>query len=509
MTTNKIKSLDELAVITRELKQRGKTVVQCHGCFDLMHPGHIQHFEAAKKQGDVLIVTVTSDDYVNKGPDRPVFPEQSRMRSIAALHAVDYVALSSWPTAEQTIRLLKPDVYVKGQDVAKSLNSPTSLASKEKDVVHEHGGRFHITNEPIVFSSSSLLVNHFSSYPEETRQFLNAFKNKYSQEDVLNYLKSIQNKRILVIGDTIIDQYHYSHGVGSSMKGNMMSVKFDEEEVFAGGVLVAANTIAGFSEKVDLVTCLGENNSFEEFIRLRLASNIRSTFFYRKGAITTIIRRYLEKIFLFKMFQVYFTDDSPLPDEEEKAVLAYLEAALPNYDAVIVFDYGFGFLTPRIVNLICRAAKVLCVNTQTNSMNRGFNFITKYPRADFICVDESEMRLAVSDKHGAVEDLLPKIACAVGASRVIVTLGSRGSLAYDNEQKKFYKTPVLSTKVVDRVGAGDAYFSLAAPLVVSAAPMDMVGFLGNITGAIAVTIVGNREHVRPEEVMRFAQTLMK
>jgi len=338
---------------------------------------------------------------------------------------------------------------------------------------------------------------------------LNAFKTKYSQEETLNYLKRIQDKRILVIGDTIIDQYHYSHGVGNSMKGNMVSVKFDEEEMFAGGVLVAANTIAGFSKNVDLVTCLGENNSFEEFIRSRLAPNIRSTFFYRKGAITTIIRRYLEKIFLFKMFQVYFIDDSPLPDEEEKTVLAHLEAVLPNYDAVVVFDYGFGFLTPRIVNLLCRAAKFLCVNTQTNSLNRGFNFITKYPRADFICVDEPEMRLAASDKHGAVEDLLSKTACAIGASRAIVTLGARGSLAYDREQNKFYKTPVLSTKVVDRVGAGDAYFSLAAPLIASAAPLDMVGFLGNIAGAIAVTIVGNRESVRPEAVTRFAQTLMK
>ena len=322
-------------------------------------------------------------------------------------------------------------------------------------------------------------------------------------------MKNIQDKKILVLGDAIVDQYHYSHGVGNSMKGNMMSVKFDNEEMFAGGVLVAANTIAGFSKNVDLITCLGTNNSFEEFIRSRLASNVRPTFFYRKGSPTTIIRRYLEKVFLFKMFQVYFIDDSPLADEEEKAVLAHLEAALPHYDAVVVFDYGFGFLTHRIINLLCRAAKFLCVNTQTNSMNRGFNFITKYPRADFICVDESEMRLATGDKHGAVEDLLPKIACAVGASRAIVTLGARCSLAYDKEQNKFYQTPVLSTKVVDRVGAGDAYFSLAAPLIASAAPMDAVGFLGNIAGAIAVTIVGNREPVRPEAVMQFAQTLMK
>jgi len=84
ITYQKIKTLDELADIIQELKSKGHTIVHCHGGFDLLHPGHIRHFESVKRQGDILIVTVTPDEYVGKGPGRPVFNQRLRAESIAA-----------------------------------------------------------------------------------------------------------------------------------------------------------------------------------------------------------------------------------------------------------------------------------------------------------------------------------------------------------------------------------------------------------------------------------------
>ena len=108
--TSKFRTLEELAQLIIRLKGRGKRVVLCHGVFDLLHIGHIRHFEQARRLGDVLVVTVTPDPFVNKGSHRPVFPEQLRGEAIAALDAVNYVAINRWPTAEETIRLLKPDI---------------------------------------------------------------------------------------------------------------------------------------------------------------------------------------------------------------------------------------------------------------------------------------------------------------------------------------------------------------------------------------------------------------
>lgn len=164
----KILHLDELALTIRALKSEGKKIVHCHGCFDLMHPGHIKYFQAAKRMGDLLVVTITPDAYVDKGPGRPVFNQQLRAESIAALECVDYVAINRWPTAEETLRLLRPDVYVKGQEF-EGLEDKTGKIQKEYDVVREIGAEIRFTHE-IVFSSTQLLNSHFKGGNEKNCQ---------------------------------------------------------------------------------------------------------------------------------------------------------------------------------------------------------------------------------------------------------------------------------------------------------------------------------------------------
>lgn len=156
----KITDLTRLSGVIKDLKAEGKKVVHCHGCFDLMHPGHIKYFQAAKKMGDVLVVTVTPDVYVDKGPGRPVFNEALRAESIAALECVDYVSINKWPTAEETLKLLRPDIYVKGQEFEK-LQDKTGKIQKESEVVREIGAKLKFTHE-VVFSSTQLLKQYFN-----------------------------------------------------------------------------------------------------------------------------------------------------------------------------------------------------------------------------------------------------------------------------------------------------------------------------------------------------------
>ncbi len=155
----KIKDIEELSQIMQRVKSDGKKVVLCHGCFDLMHPGHIKYFQAAKRMGDVLAVTITPDRYIDKGPGRPVFNENLRAESIAALECVDYVAINKWPTAEETLRLLRPDIYVKGREF-QNLEDKTGKIQKEYKVIQEIGAELRFTNE-IVFSSTKLLNRYY------------------------------------------------------------------------------------------------------------------------------------------------------------------------------------------------------------------------------------------------------------------------------------------------------------------------------------------------------------
>lgn len=155
----KVVDIHNLAETVALEKSTGKSVVLCHGCFDLMHPGHVKYFQAAARMGDLLLVTVTPDRYVDKGPGRPVFGETLRAETISALACVDYVSINPWPTAEETLRLLRPSVYVKGQEF-ESLVDPSGKIQKEFQVVREIGAEMRFTRE-IVFSSTELLNRYF------------------------------------------------------------------------------------------------------------------------------------------------------------------------------------------------------------------------------------------------------------------------------------------------------------------------------------------------------------
>lgn len=161
--STKVLSLEALSAVLAERKAAGKTVVLCHGVFDLVHPGHIRHLQLARREGDVLVVTVTPDIHVNKGPGRPAFHQSLRAETLAALECVDYVAINAWPTAEETIRNLQPDVYVKGSEYVDPEQDITGKILDEERAIVGVGGRIHFTHD-ITFSSSSLINQHFSEF---------------------------------------------------------------------------------------------------------------------------------------------------------------------------------------------------------------------------------------------------------------------------------------------------------------------------------------------------------
>ncbi len=504
---SKIVTLNDLEKIISGLKRKGKTIVQCHGVFDLLHPGHILHFSSAKKEGDILVVTLTKDEYVGKGPGRPVFNQRLRSESVASLGCVDYVSINEWPTAIDTIKKLKPNVYVKGSDYEKAQDDLTGKIVDEEEAVRSVGGRIHFTHE-ISFSSTEILNRHFMVFPDQAQNFLATFRKKYTVLDAIGALKTIQDLKVLVIGETIIDEYHFCQPMGKSPKESIVASKFLREESFPGGILACANHLAGFSNSVELTTCLGKTNSREDFIVEHLKPHVKPHFFFREDAPTIVKRRFVWDPFLVKMFEVSFLEDRPLAASLEKKVLNYLNDAVKKMDMVLIADYGHGFMTPAIMNLLTKKAKFLAINTQTNSANTGYNTINKYPRADYICIDEPEMRLAHQDKFGPLEELILKTSQKMKCSTITVTRGHLGSLSY-SKKDGFHHTPIFSKEIVDRVGAGDAYLAITAPLVAQKVRMDLVGFIGNAVGAMAVKIVGNRNAIESVPLLKYITALLK
>lgn len=503
----KIKTLEELTSLVDALKSEGKTIVMCHGVFDLIHPGHIRHFQAAKREGDVLVVTLTPDEFVGKGPGRPVFNQALRAEFLASLACVDYVGINQWPTAVNTVKMLKPDVYVKGSDYADPEKDLTGKISEEETAVKSVGGRLHFTDE-ITFSSTNLLNTYFDVFPRGTQEFLKNLREIHSAESVIERIEGLKKLKVLVVGDTIIDEYYYCEPMGKSPKETIISTQYKSKEVFAGGILAVANHVAGFCDSVHLVTCLGAEDSRQDFVLDSLKSNVIPKIYYQENAPTVVKRRYVEPSFLTKMFGIYFFNDRGLRGEFQKEICDYLEGVMADYDLVLVSDFGHGLIGPPMMKTLCKGARLLAVNTQTNSSNLGFNLITKYDRADYVCIDEPEIRLATRNKFGPLKSSINTVAKKLDCRLVTTTRGHRGSVTYD-KQDGFYETPVFSTKIVDRVGAGDAYLSISSLCVAAGFPAQLIGLVGNAVGALAVQVVCNRDSIEPVPLYKFLTTLLK
>ena len=486
----KIRDLYSLPPVIEALKAAGKRVVLSHGVFDLLHVGHIWHFEQAKRMGDVLIVTITQDRDVNKGPHRPAFPQDLRAEALAALEAVDYVAINRWPLSVETIELLKPDIYVKGSDYRSAADDITGGIIEETDAVKRVGGEIRFT-EGRTFSSSSLLNVHFSPFSQEVDAYLDAFRRRHSVDEMLGWIDKASRLRAVVIGDAIIDEYLFCTGIGKSTKDPVLAVLQESTESYAGGALAVANHVAGLCDEVRLVSQIGDMDEREGLIRSAMRPNIDAHFVIKSGCPTVHKRRIVDRYSGTKLLEIYIMDDRSTSGTDSERLLGALEAGVDGRDLAIVADYGHGMLMQDAIERLCSEAPFLAVNVQSNAGNRGFNPISKYRRADYVCLAmhevEIETRQREGDIRGRVLEVLTRIACP----RVTVTLGKSGSIHYDRASG-FCEAPSLATRVMDRVGAGDAVFAVTSLLVRLQAPWDVVGFVGNVAGARLVAELGNR-----------------
>lgn len=505
----KILPLYEIANTLEKDRRQGLKIVQCHGVFDLLHPGHIRHFRQAKAQGDLLIVSVTPDRFVNKGPGRPAFPEQLRLESLAALSDIDYVVLNDRPDAVSAIQAIRPDFYAKGKEYADHGADVTGKIAEEVHAVESVGGQVFYTDD-IVFSSSSLLNKYFESMPKEVAEFLIRVKKLYSIDDILEKIDALSQLRVLVIGDAIIDEYQYTEPMGQSGKGLHMVARCLDKEIFLGGSLIIANHLAQFAKEVTLVSALGRECPYLNFITHHLDSKVTPRFTILKDSTTLVKKRYVLKDgkSLVKLFETYSGQEEPLHEDQTHEIVNFLKTKASEYDLVLACDFGNGFTNQPIIDAISEVPAFLALNTQINSGNRGFNVVTNYRRADYISLNEPELRLSMQNKTGFLEGLAVDVCQLLHASHLSVTRGVKGVQCF-SAQGDHVHIPAFATTAVDRIGAGDSFLSLSSLCMAQGMPTILSGFLGSLAAAMSVSIVGNQETIKKTALLKFLTRLMK
>lgn len=513
MNDHKIINKEEFAKKRIILKKQNKKIVLCHGVFDLLHYGHIKHLEEAKKQGDVLVVSVTASKYVNKGPGRPYFNDSQRLTFLSSLEIVDYVILSEAVTVHQIIEYVQPDIYVKGQEYANDKNDITGNIGPEQKIVEKYGGKIYFT-KGAVYSSTKLLNNFFQALPSEIVTESRKLQEKYGT-NLFNQIRNIINKfsdlKVLVIGDIIIDDYVFCKVQGLTTKDAAMSTRYDFIERYAGGSLAIAKHIANFAGNVSLLSMMGLDENIAEYICNNMES-VRCHIVQDSNFITPIKKRYLKQNPIRQEYEKLFSVNQLLDLEERKKInydnfYRNLDELIPKYDLVIVCDYGHGLLNDKAIKKIENKSKYLAVNCQTNSSNFGMNFITKYSKADCFVVDERELHLPFGQSTDDSEVLLKRLIKKLDSRYGWVTLGANGALGI-NKYKEEKKIPAVTLRVKDTVGAGDAFYAIASLAAVNNIPIDLATLLGNIAGAIKTGVIGNSKSISKVDLLKFTNTVL-
>ena len=276
--------LEKLSKVSKRLKLRGKKIGLCHGVFDLVHAGHISHFDEVKKKCDYLFVTITADKFVSKGPNRPINSHYFRAKVLTALRQVNFVGINYTDNAVKSIQTIKPDYYFKGKDY-KDKKDLTLRLQKEKKAVIKCGGKIVFTESPLK-SSTEIINKSFSNvFDSKLQKYLTKINKNNLLNDMIKSLNKAENLKALIIGDAIIDQYDSVTPLNKPPKENIIATRYKKSDIFLGGVFAAAMNLSQFNNNVEVCTVVGKDIDIKNKIN-NFTKKIKSKIFIEKNKIT-------------------------------------------------------------------------------------------------------------------------------------------------------------------------------------------------------------------------------
>ncbi|HUC76627.1 MAG TPA: PfkB family carbohydrate kinase [Vicinamibacterales bacterium] len=454
-------------------RYRDSKIVHCHGAFDLIHLGHLTHFEEARALGDLLVVTLTGDAHITK--KRSVtFSEDQRARQVAALEIVDFAAIIQEPTALSAIEALRPDFYVKGPEYADLTLDKSRSIYHEMRVLESYGGRMHFTSGE-TFSSTKL--SHFLLNSPEAAQanpllrndrvlFKDISSRGYTLLDLKQFLAAASALRVCVIGEAIVDEWVDVTLTNLSTQSRCVAGLETARVRQLGGSGIVALHLANFVKHVDC---------FSNALSGPLPENMRVTPIASGELVETrfVDRETGRPVFKTKKLTVSDVRSEELPDFDA-------------YDLVLIADFGHGLLDSVAVNsrISKRARAVVAAMVQVNSSNFGYNLPIKYRGASYYSLNRTEAELCLHERDLPLSELVSRSAALLHANAVSVTDGANGAMIQIGPDA--CKLPSLSVSTVDTIGCGDAYFALSSAALAANLPAPVVALAGSI-GAAAMT----------------------
>jgi len=486
-------------------KFRGKKkIVLCHGVFDILHYGHITHFNQAKSFGDILVVSITEDVFVNKGPDRPIFSSLVRAKTILSLDVVDFVIISKSPNSIDVLDQIKPNIYVKDDEYKNKFNIFSKNFTLEKKFLKKINCKIKFTNQ-IKYSSSYLANLRFNNFDDNQIMYLKKIKDKFTIEFIETVFDQIKNLTVCLIGDPIIDRYIFSSVQGTASKSPTLASIYQNHENYAGGVLAVASMLSNFGVRVNLIYYSDKTkltNSIEKKLNKKvnlITINNKMDFFIPRIDRIVNVPRYE------KLHQMYYFKSFLHNKISENDFIKKVRKFNKKSDLMLVIDFGFNFLNSKLINFINHFN--FSVNVHSNSITKNYNNDSKYKNSSYSTLNFSEYLFDRRLKIGKeISQILEHVKKNEKKDNFSITLGGRGSIL--KKKNKVVYCPSFFTNVKDTTGSGDAYFALTSLLNKLNINEELIAFLGNVYAGLHANVIGNKSFADREELLKSVRILL-
>lgn len=508
--TRKIVSPEQLAARRGALRAAGRRLVQCHGCFDIVHPGHVRYLQFARSLGDVLVVSLTADSGVSKGVDRPYIPQDLRAENLAALEFVDYVVIDSHPTACELLALVQPDVYVKGAEYAANQDP---RFRREREIVESGGGRVVFHSGEVVFSSTRLIESMRDDASADACR-LESFcaRAGVHARGLDAALESIRDMPLVVIGDVVHETYVLCDARQAADDAPILAVQRLGETHYWGGAAAVALQAAALGARPVLATALGEDALSRRLVERMGAAEIPLLSIRNRAELPS------QKTYVAddsKLLRVASGAPAPLDSEKQRELLAALHAPLRSAAAVLWCDLGLGTISSDLVAAV-HAASGRGV-FRGGAAGGAHGQLSGLRGCDLLVVGERRLREATRDMRSGVPAVAWNLLCDTASQAAMVVLHKRGVLSFDGRgtagaavgppdasaargpervpQRRSTPqpdrlasefVPSLAGAYMDTLGGEDAMFTIAALATAGGASLATAAYLASAIEALCV-----------------------
>ncbi len=502
----KILPLTDLLSRRAAARKDGLRVVHCHGCFDIVHPGHIRHLRHARSMGDVLLVTITGDAKVGKGVGRPLIPQELRAESLAELDCVDWVSIDQHPTAAELLEAVRPDVYVKGKEYETN-NDPRFAA--ERQTVERHGGRVVFSSGDVVFSSTALIASIDDSVDAFQRSMAPLLGNEALSTAKLEALiAGFKGQRVVVVGETIVDEYLFCDRPGVATESPVLTLSPLEERRYQGGAAIVARHLAAMGARPVLVTAMPSTALANETRVAIEAEGVEVRAVRTSGELPRKQRMLVGTQKVVRLDRAQRTDhDAAAQDRLVDLIVSTVEEPAGNCDAAIITDFGLGMLSSSV---LARAQKRVRSGARVlaGDVSGRHHHLREFRGFDLLCPSEDEIRIAEGMHDEGLAAATWSLLDRTHTKAAIVTMGAEGLVAFDRtpdgmapdgvdaddphrSRVRGEHVPAMLPYAVDPLGCGDALLSVATLTLAAGGSLLQAAFLGSVAAGAHSQRLGN------------------